>query len=291
MATINSLNDLENEGKKIKGKWALGKNHALSYSLEDETATMTLDSSLVAAEAGALVVSVTESFDDGRRVTGLARLTGNWRVNDRNEIEFEVSRRAAKSDVLTFKGNWALDKKHQILYTYKTTARKLKRGKRETTVQTLVFKGWWDLSEKTRLTYLIEGSSDSAFRLQGTFQSPSIRAKRGELRYQLGVEGKGKRGKLKTITLFGKWQLSDKLGLSFEMEYAGGVKHEMRFGAVFALTEDLEVAVNLTGKQREPLGVEVILTKSFLDHHASAFVKLRKTLRASAVEAGVSIPW
>ena len=43
-------------------------------------------------------------------------------------------------------------------------------------------------------------------------------------------------------------------------------------------------------KEGDPLGVEVVLEKSFFQD-AKAFVRLRKTLEESAVEAGVTIPW
>ena len=109
-------------------------------------------------------------------------------------------------------------------------------------------------------------------------------------RVQLGAEAQGKRGKFRTVTLFGKWKLSDELELVFEMECAGE-KREIRFRAEYALTEDLTITANLTSKEGDPLGIEVILSKDFLKSHAQAFVRLKKTLAESAVETGVTIPW
>jgi hypothetical protein len=300
MLTPQTLNDLERKGKRIKGRWKLDDRHRLTYESEDSklegkrTEEYELETSLVAAESEALVVSVTQKQENGNVVTSLARLTGTWRANEKNELEFEVERQSGKNDALTFTGSWKVGKNHEIIYGYR-----VRSGKKSSKLQTLTFKGYWDLTEKSRLTYLIEGDTESAFRFRGTFQTPGILAKEGELRYQLGVEVEGKlrttaksrAGSRKTITLFGKWKLSTTLELSFEIEYAGGEKREIRFGAEYALTKDLRVAAKLIDKSGDPLGIEVILTKDFLKTHAQAFVRLRKTLRESAVEAGVSIPW
>ena len=41
----------------------------------------------------------------------------------------------------------------------------------------------------------------------------------------------------------------------------------------------------------KPAESELVLTRDFLDGHAEAFVRLKKTLQESAVEGGISIPW
>ena len=47
----------------------------------------------------------------------------------------------------------------------------------------------------------------------------------------------------------------------------------------------------LISASADPLGVEVVLTKDFLEGNAQAFVRLKKTLQENAVEAGITIPW
>lgn len=287
MPKLKSLNErLRQNGRSIKGRWELDSRHRLSYRSEEGEEEFEFQASLVAAEPDALVVSITEKQEGGRVVTGLAKLTGAWRANEKNQIEFEVERQSGKNNVLTFRGAWKAGDANEIIYTYQ---RKHLKGKVKT-LETLTFKGWWDISEKNRLVYTLEGASDSAFRFRGAFQTTSILAEKGEIRYQFGLEAAGKK-KLRTVTLFGKWKLSDRLELEFEMEYADGRKHEIRFGAEFAVTKDFTVSARLMNKENNPLGVEVVLSKEFLDGQAQAFLRLRKTLEESALEAGVAIPW
>ncbi len=284
MPKITSLNELEREGTVIKGAWQFDADHNLSYRVEgeNEDAVFTLETSLVAAEPGALVFSLTEKLENGSIVTSLQKLSGIWRANDQNQLEFEVKRESGRNDVLTFKSRWEVGKNFEIVYTREKIELKTKNKQ----IETLALKGFWDITEKNRLTYFLEGSSTHAFRFRGTFQTLSVIAKKGEIRYQLGAEGT--RG---TITLFGKWKFSNTLELSFEMEYADGRRHEMRFGAEFAITKDFNVSAALIDKKGEALGVEVTLTREFLEGHAEAFLRLKKTFQESAVYGGIRIPW
>lgn len=286
------------DGKAVKGRWKLDERHRLAYSSGESDEEFTLDTSLVAAEPDALVLSVTEKQESGIISTSIIKLSGTWKANDDNQLEFDVTRQFGKTDTLTFKGAWKVGESNELIYTYRKKYLKTKT----TELETLTFKGYWDISERHRLTYTIEGSSDASFRFRGAFQTPSVLAKKGELRWQLGMEvdssivqtSRGKRTfkrRKQVVTLFGTWKLSDRLELSFEMEYADGVRHEIRFGAEFTISEGFTVAAKLMSRKGDPVGVEVVLTKEFLEGNAQAFVRLKKTLSESAVEGGVTIPW
>lgn len=291
MPKINDLNELIREKGIAKGSWKLDSHHNLRYQSQDNKEEYVYEASLVAAEAGALVVSVVQKQEGGSVVTSLAKLNGTWQANKKNQFEFEIEGQKGKNDKLSFTGDWKIGKNNEIVYEYQT--RKATKTKKSE-IQTLTFKGFWDLSRDKRLTYLIEGDTDSAFRFRGAFQTPSILAKKGEIRYQLGAEVSGKlKSKQKkatnqTITLFGKWKLSDKFGLSFEIEYEDAI-HEIRFGAEYSLTPDLQIAAKLTHPEAGPLGVELILTKDF--GAAQSFLRLRRALQENAIEAGITIPW
>ncbi len=287
MPKLKSLNELERKSRRITGKWNLDERHRLTYLSDPPEEAFKLEASLVAAEPEALVVSVTEKQENGKTVIRLARLSGQWHANEDNQIEFEVERESGRNDVLTFCGAWKVGDSHELIYTY----RRQSLERKSTAIETLTFKGVWDFSEKNRLAYTFEGDSEAAFRFRGTFQTPSILAKKGEIRYQLGAETAGRQGKFRTVTFFGKWKLSNQLNLEFEMECANGKKRVFRFAAEFQITQDLGVTARLTSRQNDPLGVEVVFNKEFLNGKAQAFARLRKSLEESAVEAGVTIPW
>lgn len=299
MPKIKSLDDLKS---KSSGKWQLDNHHRLTYSSQDEQEQFELEASLVAAEPDTLVVSVTQKQERGRTVTSLVKIDGTWQANDANQIEFEV---AGQSDRLTFKGSWTLNENYELIYTYRTR----KSKGRTVQLQTLTFKGFWDLSEKNRLVYLIEGDSASAFRFRGAFQTTSILAKKGEIRYllgekrrvspeavptqkmsaQVGVEAAGEKGRVRTITFFGKFKLSDQCELEFELECGDRKKRVLKFGAEFQVTDSSSITAQLIASNGKSLGVEVVFHKSFFEGRAQAFVRLRKTLQENAIEAGVTL--
>ncbi len=271
--------------KPLGGRWTLGPHHELRYQSEDLNEEFNIKGSLIAAEPEALVFAVTERQEDQNIVTSIHKLAGTWRANAKNQLVFEVEKESGRNDVLTFKGEWEIGKRNQIVYTYEQTDLKTKKKiNRE-----LVFQGYWELSEKNRLTYLFAGDSSSAFRFRGAFQTASILAKKGEIRYQIGAEVRG-RHKLKTLALFGKWKFSRSLGLLFEIE-GSERKNTLIFGGEFRLREDETITVNLKSQTGKPLGVELVFTKDFFGGDGQAFIRLAKSVDESRIEAGVNIKW
>ena len=273
---LTRLNDLILQGKDLKGRWQLGRGHELQYRAEGKNEDIRLRGSLIAAQTDALVFSVTEKQKDQKIVTHLWKLAGRWRTDPKNQILFEVERESGKNDLLVFTGGWRLGEHQELLYNYKTGS--------------LEFRGMWDISEKNRLAYLIGGDAGSALRFRGAFQTKSILAKKGEIRYQLGAEVSGK-SRLKNILLFGKWKYSDKLGLSFEMEYGARRKKTIRFGGSYALTDDKTVTVELSDTKGSALGAEVILTRDLFGGNGEAFARFRRSVQESRVEGGLQFAW
>lgn len=283
---LTKLNDLIESGEVVQGDWEITPNHEIHYKSDKKDEEFKFKGSLVAAEPDALVVSVTEKQFDQKIVTSIAKLTGAWRLDPKNRIVFEVEREDGKKDALTFKGAWRINDSNELVYTYNETDLKRKRKiKRD-----LTFHGFWDISDKHRLTYRLGGGSDSAFVFRGAFQTKSILAKRGELRYQAGIEINGKH-KIQTIALFGKWKVSHAMELSFEVEYADGVRKAITFGGEYALSDDERIMIDLKTEQGKPLGIELILTKDLFKKDGQAFIRLQKSLEESRVEAGMSFKW
>ena len=282
---LNKLNQLIEDDEILKGTWSLDDNHELQYKKDGLDEEIKIKGFLIATEPDALVFSVTEKQKDQKIVTGLYKLTGQWSLNSDNQITFEVEKGRSKNDTLTFTGTWELGKNHEIIYTYEQTELK----KRTKEVQTLTFKGYWDISERNRLTYYLSEDSESNFKFKGTFQTKSIYAKEGEIRYQVGVEVSGKRI-VQDIVLFGTWKFSNKLEISFEIEYQDG-KRAITFGGKYDLDDDKQIAITLKTEEGKPLGIELILTKDFFGKDGQAFIRLSKTIEESRVEAGMRFRW
>lgn len=307
------LNTLLNEIETSKGKWEITPHHEVVYTAKGpppEQKEVLVRGSLIAAEPEALVLSVSSKEDKKRTVTGLVKLKGRWKLDPQNRIQFEAKRALDQKDKLTFQGLWKVNDRHQVVYSYETKEVLKGKGKRRRrvrkSVQELVFKGSWDISGKNRLTYLIGGDSDSAFRFRGTFQTKSIFAKEGEIRYQAGVEIRKQTaaGRLRkpyepiTIVLFGKWKISRDYDISFELESASGEKQTLLFGFSYfpdvsflppSLVPD-EIKLHLKSQSGHPLGLELILTKDFFDN-VQTFVRFVKSVEESRLEAGVKVAW
>lgn len=283
---LTRLSQLTEDEELIQGKWRLSRDHELEYWEKAQAKEATFKAALIQAESNALIVALTAKEKDGKIVTRTAKLTGTWHLNEKNQIVFDLEKKSGRPDRVTFKGAWRVNDSHEIVYTYEESH--LKRRTKE--LQTLTFKGHWDIGENNRLTYLLEGDTRSAFRIRGTFQTKSILAKEGQIRYQFGIEAQGKQ-RLKTITLFGKWKLSRALELSFEIDYQDGRKHALTFGAEFNLGRERNIQARLLNKKGGSLGLEVVFTQAFMEGEGGLFLRLRKTLDESALEAGVKVPW
>jgi hypothetical protein len=281
---LTRLNELIEDGEVVRGEWELDRNHEVRYRVKGASEEVKLKASLFEVKPEALVLAVTQRKEKHRVTTSLLKLTGTWRVDGKNRILFEVEKEAGKNDRLLFQGAWELGPHHEIIYSYETTRLKTKTQR----TQTLVFKGYWDLSERHRLAFLIEGDTNSRLRFRGAFQTKSILAKAGEIRYSIGVELES-RHEVRTVTLFGKWKISRDLELSFEMEYGGGEKRALTFGGAYHFNEDTSLEVRLKARDGKPLGVEVIFWRDFFGKNGQFFVRLRKTFEESAAEAGVRL--
>jgi hypothetical protein len=284
---VNRLNQLIENGAVVKGRWEFSPQNEVIYRASDhDNEEVRLKAVLIAAEPGLLVLGVTQKKKSLRVETSLFKLSGVWRADLKNQLTFEVEREAGRRDVLTLKGEWKVNEAQAIVYTWEQTRLRTKIK----SVSTLVFKGYWDITEKNRLTYYVGGDSAQAFKFRGAFQSRSLLAKAGELRYQLGMEVRG-RTRLQTLILFGVWKFSNRLEISFEMESSLGDRKKIVFGGAVLLRPDSKIEVLLTARNQEPLGVELIFTKEFFSGNAQLFIRLKKKAEESAAEAGLTLKW
>ena len=253
MAKLTRMNDLIDEAKRAKGRWELTPDHEIQYRSQDKDEEFRFKGALIAAEPEALILSFTQKQSDQKTVTRLGRLAGSWSLDGQNRMRFEIEREDGRKEALIFKGAWRIGPKNELIYTYRQEGLKKKKIVRE-----LAFTGFWDLSEDNRLAYWLGGDSDAAFRFRGAFQTGSLLAKKGEIRYQAGAEVSG-RHKAQTLVLFGKWKVSRDFGLSFEIEYKEGRKRALVFSAERALSKNTDLSFELKSRAGEPLGVELIL--------------------------------
>jgi len=277
---------LDDSGNLLNGKWVLDKKHQISYRAKGKKETAHIQAKIIDARPAGLSILITRGQLDQRKGSKIYALDGYWRLDSKNRINFQVKRNKGATDTLTFINAWQINKNHEVTYTYQEKLLKTKRN----LTRTLTFKGYWDVLEENRLTYFFRKTSDSYFRVRAAFQTRSILAKKGEIRYQFGIELE-KRVKTQTLTLFGKWKYSRKLGLHFEVEYKNGLKHAIIFGGQYNFTKNDKVEVNLKIKNGDKLGVEFVFSHDFLKKDGNIFTRYIKSPKESKIESGLSFKW
>lgn len=284
---LDRLNQLVLDGRKpVEGAWRLTRDHELQYRRRGGREEVVLSGPLAGAEPRGLSFRVEADSLDGDLVGKTLQLRGRWQADAENRLTFLAQRRAGKPDSLRLEGGWQLGPSHEILYRFERE--ELSRKGRA--ARLLRFSGYWDLGEEKQLTYVLDRASGSAFRFRGAFQTRSLLAKEGAIRYQLGAEVNGRRG-ARAVTLFGKWKFSRRLELSFEVPYAGGRARGIDFGTELNLDPKGNIACRLRTRAGEPLGVEVLFTRKFFRGDGELFARLRRAGGETAVEGGVRVRW
>lgn len=282
---ITTLNELINNQEFIPGQWKIGPDE-IYYETKALKEDIRFKGKLLAIEPGALLFAITEKRNNQRTVTNILKLTGVWSANSKNQFVFKVQKESGSSDILTLAGNWKLNDSCEIVYTYKETQLKTKKK----ILNEIVIKGYWNISEKNRLTYWIGGDSQSALHFRAAFQTKSILAKKGEIRYQIGFEVNGKRV-FKELILFGKWIVSRDLSLFFEVTHSKNKSQIIRFGGDFSAGKNQTIRVDLQSEEGKPLGLELIFTKDFFEKDTEFFLRLLHNAEESKFESGVRLAW
>ena len=285
---LDRLNRLVLDGRVIEGRWKLTPRHELQYRRAGGAEELVATGELVSAEPLGLTFRFEkESLQEDTRRREF-QLKGRWQADPRNRLTFLVEREEGKANILTLEGGWEVGPGNEIQYRFERTEQK--KGARS--LHRIRFDGFWEVGEDRRLAYVLEAGSNSAFRFRGAFQTDSIRQKQGLLRYQIGLEAEGRgKGPLQTVTLFGKWKLSRDLSLEFEIPYSSGFRRAISFGATYTWNRRTSVSARLTTPGGGPLGVELSLHQEFLQGRGEAFVRLRRSLKETAAEAGARVRW
>ncbi|MFH1857760.1 MAG: hypothetical protein ABH845_02505 [Candidatus Omnitrophota bacterium] len=276
--------------KMSLGTWSLTPNHDLRLTLQRRKAkpfseTFTFTGTLLSAGPYELVFAARTQKGEGLEEVRLLRLKGIWRANDRNQLVFCVEK--GTRGELTLEGAWELGKRHQILYRYQ----KENPDTGAKTEELLSFRGVWEIREKDYLTYRLDLSGNSRFDFRACLQSPSLVGKKGEIRYQLGIQLGGKDRVVRELVLFGKWKFSREASLSFEVEYEEGKRHAIQFKHVFRVNEQDEIVFALKNRKASPLGIEVSFTRSFFEGQGKAMLRFYRDALESRLEVGVRVPF
>lgn len=151
----------------------------------------------------------------------------------------------------------------------------------------LVLDGHWELGRDDRLVYRVEAGGES-LRVRGAFQTGSLLAREGVLRYQAGLEA-SRTHRTRTLEFFGRWVASRDHALSFEIR-GNRRGRALVFGGRKRLGRTGEVIVELTGSRGRRLGLEIIVTRDILPN-GTWFARWARSPEESRVETGMRVKW
>ncbi|MFC1576201.1 hypothetical protein ACFL3J_00870 [Candidatus Omnitrophota bacterium] len=275
---------------KLKGTWSLTDNHNLRLTLNKEGRKtlgdkLTLEGRILDVSKNSLLFAVTTKTKDGKQSTYILSLKGTWKVDKNNRLSFHLGREKDRRDILIFKGAWKLNKNHQIIYEYEK-ADLIRKKKR---IHTLTFKGYWDIRDKFRISYVLDGSTDSSF----NFKTAVGIFKGNYIQYEVGVGLAGRAKPIKrTLRLFGKWKIKKGRGLAFEVEYENRKVRAITFGADIISAGKNTVSFKLKNDIADKdMGASLKLSHKILKGVGTAFLRLSKSRRESAIYAGVARSW
>ncbi|NQT06960.1 MAG: hypothetical protein HQ575_05410 [Candidatus Omnitrophica bacterium] len=255
----------------LNGKYSLTKDHDLKITLrhsykQRSKEVFLIKGDILFVKKNTIGFGVSTRNSDGTMLTRTLNLNGRWALDKRQRILFKVERRGGKDDTLTFTGNWEINKDNEVEYSY--TKKGANRNSR------LIFKGCWKIIDKNRLNYALDLKGRSGFIFQARLARAGLFGKKNALVYTFGTKLGGERSRIKTITLFGKWQLTRRTGLLFEIRYSDGRKNFISFGAEVKLSKDNDLQLILRDKNGKPLGIEIRFKKRFLKGTGEALLKL-----------------
>ncbi len=280
------------EQVNLEGKWSIGREHNLIFTLRKTERQaggekLTFQSELLEAKANALLFTLVGFGEAGTYTAHLLELKGKWQADKYNRLQFLVKRRNQRSEPLTFQGIWEV-KNNTLSYTYQRRSLKTK----EKQIHSLRFDGYWQISRKNRLTYILDTQNNSAFDFRVYLETPNLIAKRGVIKYRVGIGLKGSEFfRTQIVSLYGVWKLQRKSGLSLAVDYAAARMSAINFGVFVQIKEKTKITLGLLNKQGEPLGLNLTFSRSFLKNNAEWFFRVAQEGERPRFDWAVTIPW
>jgi len=270
---------------KFSGNFSLGQDHSLVFTLDKwnnqcEGNQLVIKGDIIDAKSNELSFSAVTRDASGFRQIYILKLSGLWQADEYNRLAFNVEREGGPVDRFTFEGAWEVNKQNQIVYNYTRTALKRK----EKITKAITFKGYWDIAEKYRISYVL----NKKLRSQFDFEIILGNAFKQMLVYEIGIGAIPER---KIITLFGRWSLNERLGLLFEVKYAGAEIQAIIFGASCKLNKDCTITFNLKDGLNKDLGMEVQLSRRIFKSQTEAFTKALLSRKEVNILAGIGFRW
>ena len=244
----------------LDGTWKLNERHDLEFGVSASSVwfpgmTISFKTGLISAKSDKIVFSARVTDSGGGVMATALAFSGRWQADKNNRLIFGVTRYGGKTDRLVFQGAWQVGKNNELFYAY--SSKKLKTKEKKDL--SFGLKGNWALGPR-KIAYKLEGSSDSTLSFSAALETPSIRAKDGEIRYSVGVRfttGGREKEFIRSVAIHGTWKLGRDLTLGFEMARTAGRKNIIVFNAEKPVFGSGMVSLGLKTEDGKKFGAEL----------------------------------
>ncbi len=276
----------------FEGNWRLNDECDLEFEIVKAgkpTGERLLLKGKVCSTGGDSFIFEINSLDkQGRLQVYTLKLSGIWQADESNRLNFLVKKEDSP-DILTLNAAWSVNKNQQITYIY--SKQELKKQIKVSNVVT--FDGFWQIDTSRRLRYVFSRSANSYFEFKVELMTPNLYPAKNIIKYRLGI---GLRDSLqykeRILMFYGAWRFGRDFGLGFDMEYNKGRVRTISFNAQANITDKDKMIFILTDKEGRLAGISITLEHKFLKKNdADFFLKVKKALNDSRIEAGVKIPF
>ncbi len=276
---------------KLEGVWSLTEEHDLKLRVIGSESpyfgkTLLMRGDIIKVTGSSLVFKLRDRKTIKNLKTQMIELKGIWQSDKNNRLVFLARKNKDEHNKLVFQGAWQINKRNELIYKYLHTALKTKTR----VTKTLIFKGKWNLGED-RLVYSLEGSRDSYFTFKVSLQSRTLRAKDGEIRYNVGVrysQKKVRHNYKQNIAIRGKWKFGKDLSVGFEVLHTAKRIKKIDFVIEKLVAYKNTVTVKLKSISGKITGIEVLFNKVF-ENDMEMFLSLSKNAANSSIIGGVKI--
>lgn len=270
----------------FEGKWSLNEDHNLILNIQKSNSslkkgTLVLRGDIIDQKANKLIFKVKSKTSRDTTNISYLSLKGIWQADKYNRIIFQVNK-SKISDILTLKGIWDINKYNQISYTYSKLKRKSKK--------TVTFDGYWQITGKKRIQYVLSSLGDSYFDFKVHLQTNTLYPSQSAIKYRIGI-GIAKQRKDKTLTLYGQWKFNRKLGVFFEMKRKAGKKYRLEFGTAFNIKPKDKITISLVNEDGKSIGATLQFAHKWLKRKdAQTFLRLQRLIdKETSLKTGVRL--
>ena len=274
---------------KLKGNWSLTPEHELCLTLDKMGRKSFGDQLIIKGEIidvgkNSLLFAATTRTEKSTLSVYVLELAGVWQADRKNRLTFNVDKGGGRSDALTFDAAWEIGDHYQIKYRYE----KEHLTRRVKSMRTLSFQGRWDIKDKYRLSYTIDKNSGSGF----DFKTSAGVFKNNYIKYEVGIALSRRKDPVRRVLkFFGAWKMKKGAGLVFEMGRGGKIIQSIAFAAEVHLSDKGTALFRLRNHLNRQLDAELELSREVFRGNGTLFMRLIKSGRGLAVQAGAGWRW